>query len=387
LAQRDASGTVSLPKSITIQVLEDTWPRPEEVPVELTGAQATNPYAIDVLCCLLFAALWMRPPVRYGFSLSDCWAWLRYFPAISTQRELRLREEWTHLDPHHKVVLSGDFGVGFATWLLNRTLGFVRFADTLWVVNALAPGLFELGRSTKRGPDKSPDYIAQDIAGEFSVVECKGTQTSHASLLQAINRGIPQKANLRAVGTTQIRHSLVAGLFVPQFESPDNATLMVADPDWRIVKEKLSQFTTSELARGVAQIAYAKELALLEFSNTANALARAKGSADSLTAAFTQDLQSPSRVRTIDAEGVRIRREYLWPRPAFIAENVRVGGVLFEGTLPSSEIAKFHTIASPFEQGEQKGAQLGNWGVGAGEYWVELKSPLGSTLRLSLLPP
>lgn len=259
-------------------MLNDTWPEGAEIPAALTQAQATEPYPIDVLSCLVFAALWMRPPVTYGFSLSDCWAWLRYFPAISAISGLRLRDEWTQLDPHQKTVLSGDFGVGFTTWFLHRTLGLERYADTLWVVNTQHPGVFELGRSTKRGPQKSPDYIAEDPWENFSVLECKGTQTSHASLLDAIDRGIPQKANLRTIGATQIQHSLVAGLFIPQAASADTATLALADPDWVSVKEQLSQFTRDQLGRGVTQIALAKELSMLDLPQTANALARAKGS-------------------------------------------------------------------------------------------------------------
>jgi hypothetical protein len=79
-----------------------------------------------ISCALVFAALWTRPPVRYGFSLSDCWAWLRYFPAIAVNSELRLREEWTSLDPHYKTVLSGDLvsvslpGFYIRLWDLQR---------------------------------------------------------------------------------------------------------------------------------------------------------------------------------------------------------------------------------------------------------------------------
>ena len=184
------------------------------------------------MCALMFTALWTRPPVRYGFSLADCWAWLRYFPAIAPTPDLRLCDEWTTLDPHQKTVLSGDFGVGFTTWLLSQTLGFTKYSDTLWVVNTLAPGAFRLASTASRGPRKSPDYIAESITGELSVLECKETQTSRASLVAALGRGIPQKANLQAIGATPLRHSLVAGLFIPQFHNSESAVIMVADPDW-----------------------------------------------------------------------------------------------------------------------------------------------------------
>jgi len=107
--------TMSLNKRVDIEVLLDTWEAPTTPPAALTLAAQTSPRNIDFLCALIFTALWTRPPIRYGFSLSDCWAWLRYFPAIAPTQDLRLCDAWTTLDPHHKTVLSGDFGVGFTT--------------------------------------------------------------------------------------------------------------------------------------------------------------------------------------------------------------------------------------------------------------------------------
>jgi hypothetical protein len=132
-----------LNKQVDIEVLADTWKTPSIAPAPLTSAAQSSPFNIDFFCALLFIALWTRPPIRYGFSLSDCWAWLRYLPALAPTQDLRLCEAWTTLDPHHKTVLSGDFGVGFTTWFLYQTLDFVKFSDTLWVVNSLSPGAFQ----------------------------------------------------------------------------------------------------------------------------------------------------------------------------------------------------------------------------------------------------
>jgi hypothetical protein len=205
--------------------------------------------------------------------------------------ELRLCDEWTSLDPHQKTVLSGDFGVGFTTLFLQETLGFRAYADTLWVVNTLVPGTFELVPSAKRGPRKSPDYIAVDAAGHLSILEWKGVQTSRASLFDALARGVPQKQNLRAVGATPIIHSLVAGLFIPQFNNPEQPLLAVADPAWDEVKALLGKFQEPELARAVAQVTSAKQSALLELSQTANTLARIKKSSGNVSAAFSDDMQ------------------------------------------------------------------------------------------------
>lgn len=260
------------------------------VPASLISAAQASPFTVDFFCALLFTALWTRPPVRYGFSLSDCWAWLRYVPAIAPTQDLRLCEAWTTLDPHHKTVLSGDFGVGFTTWFLNQTLDLVRFSDTLWVVNTLSPGAFHLASSARRGPQKSPDYIAEHSNGNFSVVESKGGQTSRKELLAAIERGVPQKANVQAIGTTQLQHSLVAGLFIPQFNNSDSAAIVIGDPEWDEVKGRLSNFSRDQIGRAISQVAHSKELALLELPNVANTLVRAPGSEETMRGSIRRDL-------------------------------------------------------------------------------------------------
>jgi hypothetical protein len=326
--------------------------------------------------------------VRYGFSLSDCWAWLRYFPAIATTPDLRLCDAWTTLDPHQKTVLSGDFGVGFTTWFLYQTLGFVKYSDTLWVVNTLAPGSFRLASSARRGPQKSPDYIAEDIGGNLSVLECKGTQSSRNSLVAALGRGMPQKANLQAVGATPLRHSLVAGLFIPQFDNADTAVIIVADPEWDEFKERLSRFSKEEIGRAVSQVAYAKELAMLELPHTANTLVRAEGSDETVSRAIERDLgweRAPSRIVT--ANEVGIERDYMWSEPVKLAEDLVVSGIRFRGTLPKSDIERLGMLTSPTELGEEKRSDSSRkrWIVEHSDTSATLQSPLGSTFTLTLL--
>jgi hypothetical protein len=340
------------------------------------------------MCALMFTALWTRPPVRYGFSLSDCWAWLRYFPAIAPTPDLRLCDEWTTLDPHQKTVLSGDFGVGFTTWFLSQTLGFTKYSDTLWVVNTLAPGAFRLASTASRGPRKSPDYIVESSTGELSVLECKGTQTSRASLMAALGRGIPQKANLQAIGATPLQHSLVAGLFIPQFDNSDSAAIMVADPEWEEFKERLARFSTEEIGRAVTQVAYAKELAILELPNTANALVRAEGSDENVAQAVRRDLaweQSPSRAVTGNV--VSVERDYRWSEPVKLSEDLAVSGIRFRGTLPIADIERLRALGPPDQVGEEKRRQSlrHRWIVERAETSVTLQSPFGSTFSLTLL--
>lgn len=297
-------------------------------------------------------------------------------------------EAWTTLDPHQKTVLSGDFGVGFTTWFLNRELGLVKYSDTLWVINTLQPGAFQLGPSARRGPRKSPDYIAEDRLGNYSVLECKGTQSSRQGLIDAIERGIPQKQNLQAVGGAQLAHSLVAGLFVPQFGSAEQPVLMVADPEWPSLKEVLGKYSRDQIRRGVTQVAYAKELATLDLAQTANAVARAKDSPERIDDAFARDLGMRRPERRVNRDIVVTSREYIWDSPTRISEDLVATGVRFEGTLPAEEVDQLRRGGSPELLGERKRDESagGDWRAEVSEADAVLKSPLGSTFRLSLLP-
>lgn len=338
---------------------------------------------MDVLASLLFVGLWTRPPVTYGFSLSDCWAWLRYFPAIATTSELRLRDEWTTLDPHHKTVLSGDFGVGFTTWFLHLTLGFVRYADTLWVVNSLRPGLFRHVAAGKHGPTKSPDYIAEDVNGDISVLECKGTQSSRASLRAALATGAVQKSNLQTIGTTSIRHSLVAGLFIPQFDSSESAALMVADPAWENIKEMLLPFSKDALARAVVGVSYAKELAMLNFPNLANTLVQAPGSDESVAAALERD----RALFGLGDGAVRVERDYRWSSPVALDEHRNARGIRFTGALEPNSIDELLRSKTPAAVADEKHdrSREHTWEIDSGDMTIAVRSPTGSLFGLSLL--
>ena len=87
-----------LHKSVDVELTASSWSPPKTPPGTLISASQSSPTSIDILCTPAFTALWTRPPVVYGFSLSDCWACLRYFPAIAATADLRLCDAWTTLD-------------------------------------------------------------------------------------------------------------------------------------------------------------------------------------------------------------------------------------------------------------------------------------------------
>lgn len=373
----------SLPKDIDVELDVATW-APAFAPLPLIQAAAAN-YQVDVLCGLMFTAIWTRPPVTFGFSLSDTWAWLRYLPALCQSPELRLCDEWTTLDPHQKTVLSGDWGVGFTTWFLSQTLGFTKYADTLWVLKNLNPNALTHKQSKKRGPNKSPDYIAEDGAGDYSVVECKGTQSSRRSLHDAITRGIPQKASL-SHGTTSIVHSLVAGLYVPQFYSSEHPLLLIADPEPDDVRREVFRFSRQQIGRAVTQVALAKELSLLEMSETSSYLAGENAKQTSLAAAVSADIHQRND-RAVAPDDLVVHRDYNWGRPTAVSEDHTVIGIRFEANFPGAELERLRNADTAEDLAEEKRDQtIGvRWIPTTGPASAELASPLGTRYRLQLL--
>jgi hypothetical protein len=258
-------------RDVQITVNRTSWPADQTPPPPLLNLAGWT--QISVLHTLIHTALWTRPPVIQGFHLSDYWAWLRYGPALACTTDLRLCPEWKDVDPHQKTLLSDEFGVGATTSLLAVGLNCREFVDALYVLRTLMPGQFTLRRASKHGPSKSPDYIGTDDRDRFIILECKGTQSSRRSLVDAIARGIPQKQNLRSRRGTQIYLSLVGGLFIPQSNSSETALIHFADPWWEEIMSVFERFKPGAVKVAVMQIHLAKLFALSGMPRTAEALA------------------------------------------------------------------------------------------------------------------
>ncbi len=368
-------------KNLDVEILERTWP--SSVPLGLVGLSGT--WDTHLPLALLFTALWTRPPAQYGFSLSDCWAWLRYFPAVHANNRLRLRAEWTDLDPYHKIVLSADFGVGFSTLFLHQTLGFVQYADTLRVIKVLAPHLFQ-PKNVKRGQWKSPDYIALDATGRYSVVECKGNQTSRDSLKSALARGANQKANVGMLGGAGLLHSLVTGVFIPQWSNPEPALIAVADPEWEELLRILDDYPPERIVHSTRQIGFAKEAALFGLTATANRLSRVEGAAGSVREALAFDLAGDRRNESYVSDDLLVsEREYRWPE-AQITTGRSFRGVRYMAVVPLKrleQVARFD---------EDLGDQVGivrdfssALTTRTGDAAAFIRSPLGADYGLELL--
>lgn len=371
-------------KSVLVEVDAASW-APAAAPAQLLNAAAAGPFTVDLDAALLFIGLWTRPPTRRGFTLADCWAWLRYFPAFSPGHALQLCEEWSNVDPHQKTVASDELGVGLTTWILHRTLDFQRYSDTTWVVNVLDPGNWDYLSRARRGPGKSPDYIAEDSAGGLSVLECKGTQTSLAELRRAIDRGRPQKENVVPRGGGALIHSLVAGAFVPQASTQERATVRVVDPEWKPLTEELRKFSADDIRASTEQVAYAKELSVFDLTETAAALVRAK---DHLTpaVALSRDLEARhSTVSRLD-DSIEVVREHYWPTPVARGDDMLVG-VRFRGIL---ELDRLDPVRRPTAQLDPResiseATSKMSWREHSRDQGVRFISPIGATYEVEWL--
>jgi hypothetical protein len=367
-------------RTVEIFVDQRTWPGGVAPPkfVALAGTWKMSPFL-----ALLQIALCTRPPVAYGFHLSDLWAWIRYQFAISNSTDLRLRSEWQSIDAHQKAVLSDDFGIGFTTLLLSEKFGCRDFAETMYVIKVLHPKKFNLLASAKRGPKKSPDYICRDGSSNYWVVECKGTQTSRKALTGSMQQGMVQKKNVVARPQSRIKHSLVAGLYIPQALSTDSACLRLADPSWDEVDEILTDRPSEDVKEALGQISLAKNLALAGFVQTAGILANSsvivprrlsEGARAELrqrrsegNEQFEVLLDTHNIIMNPDSSTDIRRTRFLGKAPLGVLETLEEGQTMDDGIRRLADIS---------------GSQA--WEYQAGEHFAEVQTSLGFQFRLEV---
>jgi hypothetical protein len=293
-------------KRVEILADSNSWPL-KRVPADIQ--KIVGHWNPDILVALIHTALWTRPPVSHGIHLSDFWAWLRYHRAISeTEPELRLCKEWNDVDPHQKTILSDELGVGFTTYLLAEKLGCLGFVDTLYLQRRLRKH-FSSSRS-RRGRDKSPDYISIDRSNRLYILECKGTQSSRASLSDAMLRGQEQKKSVSVSQPTLIKHSLVAGLFIPQWKNKKHyPCIMLADPSWQDVERALLDSSQLDRNTSILQILLAKHLSLIGLAAIAQALVETDARQFEFTSSMQDSISRWLRIPMIDNKRVIIDTE------------------------------------------------------------------------------
>lgn len=374
-------------KHLNIIIDKPSWPR-QKPPAELLALNGGTAFSLDL--ALLHAALWTRPPRFTGCDLSDCWAWLRYQRAFTPAFELRLRREWDETSSLQKAVLSEEVSVGVATQALVERLDWLLFVETKALVKLLGTKLLKLGRTTKKGPKKAPDYLALDAQLGFSALECKGNQSSLKELQRAIKTGIEQKQNLSPGEGSQLKHSLVAGLFLPQARSKETATLQLSDPTWEEMLPLFTEIPFRDLLIAVVQLALAKHFALLGCHALANVLA---------VSDLTEQPRALAEVRKQLAFPVKkgkteLQFEIEYPLPLqatlsaqeslFPDERTRARRMRFQMSCALEFYERLAQSRTPAEEIFQLANQLEgkSWESQSDELHAQLHSPLGFAMKL-----
>lgn len=374
-------------KSLTLIVDKPSWPH-SRPPKELAGLNGNGGFDLDH--ALLHAALWTRPPRFTGCDLSDSHAWLRYQRAFAPTYDFRLRREWDEVSHQQKAVLSEEVSVGVATQLLADHIGALLFVETKWLVKLLGTKLLKLGRTTKLGPKKAPDYLFLDQSLSFSALECKGNQSSLKEMQRAIKTGIEQKQNLNPGAENKFKHSLVAGLYLPQARTKEMATLQLSDPSWEEMLPLFTEIPFRDLLVGVTQLALAKHFALLGCYELANALAVADlYEQRRVLRDARKDLGFPVR-KTKGWLVAEIEQPFSLKAQASSQESlfpdVRVNAdrLCFQVRCPLALYEQLTRSRTPAEEVFQLASQLEAqaWRATSDEMSTALHSPLGFELRL-----
>ncbi|HCR4098548.1 TPA: hypothetical protein OOF48_003771, partial [Providencia rettgeri] len=268
---------------LDIFIDEKTWPKAGKHP-KFPSQFHTN-LAKETLN--IPAMLWMigyltTPTSSSGVSLSEFWAWIRYFSAITndTDNKLRLTKSFANLDPHQKTILSDDFGMGVPMIWLMKSLSLNKIVDGKYFLEKYAASLGAKGiKSKKRGPSKTPDFIARDKNGIWHIIECKGTQSGEKYSGAQLENGIPQKKSI-IFPSKYTGQRLVCGLSIG-IEDKSTTTLKIIDPEpddpLKISSENLD-FAIDSIDRGTIS----KFLRISGLETSADSIASPLGSSPNI---------------------------------------------------------------------------------------------------------
>ena len=246
-------------KNVSVEIDPSSWPRGRTPPRSLIRPA----YRFNIPSVLLQIGELTTPPYRGGISLSEYWAYVRYFNALTTSPLLELTREFGSLDPHQKTILSDDFGVGFSISYLRDTLNLQAPVNGQFFINSMlgATGATYTGKEPKkRGPGKSPDFVAIDNRGMWHVVECKGTQSNLEYSKRQLLSGVNQKNTVSFPAHVR-GECLVAGLFIASENSSESSTLIIRDPEPEkpfVVPEDDLSWAKDTLNRGLLATALQK---------------------------------------------------------------------------------------------------------------------------------
>jgi hypothetical protein len=140
--------------------------------------------------------------------------------------------DFSDLDPHQKGILSDDFGVAIATqWMVDRFGAFKQIVDGRRFVNQFTHLLRKRHKSkAKVGMSKAPDFVMQDGAGKWHVLECKGTQQSRDYQRKVLKTAVAQKHAIKLIGAVGGEH-LASSLYIAHENENASSHLKIVDPD------------------------------------------------------------------------------------------------------------------------------------------------------------
>ncbi|MCW2303560.1 hypothetical protein M2324_001957 [Rhodovulum sulfidophilum] len=212
-----------------MRVDDNTWPRNVAPPniKALSGLRQ-----VDLIEFLLMIGYCTVPAHAARHSINSLWAWVRYFGAISQDQDLRLGADFSELDPHQKTILSDDFGMGISLQLLASALDLTEFCDGKYFIDRVAPRVrcHVAATGAKRGPRKSPDFVAIDSSGRYHVIECKGTQSGLAYAERQLADAYPQKEAI-SFDASITGESLATGFSISAESNTHSSTFIITDPE------------------------------------------------------------------------------------------------------------------------------------------------------------
>lgn len=227
-------------RNLIVDVEASSWPPPGKHPAFPSAFHSgAATWDMNFPAMLLMIGFLTTPTTSTGVSLSEFWAWVRYLSAITPDPDLRLTSSFSELDAHQKTILSDDFGMGAPLLWLSERFDLDRIVDGRYFVEYLAPRLGATQRRTaKRGPNKTPDFVARDTSGVWHVIECKGTQSGSEYSARQLGEagppptgGIAQKRSIVfPAGHTGQR--LVSGLQIGvPYGEPSCLTIIDPEPE------------------------------------------------------------------------------------------------------------------------------------------------------------
>lgn len=301
-------------RRLRVTVDQSTWPTHPNIPAfPSTFRNGTHCFDLNIPELLMCIGVLTTPAHSAGVSLSEFWAWVRYLHAVSDDTDLRLTRPFFDLDAHQKTILSDDFGIGAPIcWLMDH-LQLELIADGRYFIDRMATSVgTNAAKPAKRGPGKSPDFVALDTSGVWHIIECKGTQSGSTyrerqlgSLGPPATGAVAQKRTI-AFPPGYTGQRLACGLALAVEGGADVSSLRVIDPpaigDF-VVEEDHIVYAVDAMRRASG----ARSLRLAGFSAASSALSAPSGiRPDSQP---TMGIAEQSRQGVIAEKTVRARDE------------------------------------------------------------------------------